>query len=249
MSDGPMVPADVVRAFSETARRLYVSEDLDETLGRITASAVETIPACDVASISLVEPSGAITTRAPTDALADRLDEVQYETGEGPCLDAIGTTALAYAPDTTGDDRWPRFSARAREEHGVASILSCRLDVRDETERTLGALNLYARHASAFTEADMRMMILFAANAAVVAHAALNQWNLRKALDSRDVIGQAKGILMARQNVSADEAFEMLRHASQRTNIKLRDLAEQIAARNGSGVDVTGPNVASPADA
>lgn len=237
MIEDPTLPAELISAFSETARRLYVSEDLDETLWRITSAAAQTVPHCEVASISLLEADGSIVTRAPTDPLADRLDQVQYEAGEGPCLDAIGTTPLAYTPDTTSDERWPRFSARAREEYGVASILSCRLGVRSEGERTLGALNLYARHASAFTEADMLLTVLLGSSAAVATHAALNQSNLRKALESRDVIGQAKGILMARQGISADEAFEILRHASQRTNIKLRDLAEQIASRRGQEAD------------
>jgi GAF domain-containing protein len=218
----------VVAAFAETARRLYVSEDLDETLARITATVVEVIPACEVASVSLLEPEG-ITTRAPTGPIAAHLDDVQYELGEGPCLEAATSERLfVYTPDSAHDRRWPRFSSRVAESGGVGSMMSCRLSVLADRERTLGSINMYALRPEAFSEEDQLLGLLLAAHAGVVVDAAARNAQLQRAMASRDTIGQAKGILMERHKITADEAFEQLRAGSQRLNVKLHALAARL---------------------
>jgi GAF domain-containing protein len=225
------LPAAMLHAFAETTRLLYVSEDLDETLLRVTTLATQTIEGCEVASLTMKE-GGRLVTRAPTGDLALRCDEIQYEEGEGPCLDAALHEGLVHTRDSANDDRWPRFSRRVSEEEGVGGMLSCQLAVGDPRgSRALGGLNLYATRPDAYGEADRMLATLYAAHAAVIIDAARREVQLREAMASRDVIGQAKGILMAQGGVTADDAFSQLRLASQRLNVKLRDLASDVVAR------------------
>ena len=161
------------------------------------------------------------------------IDEIQYETGQGPCLEAATGAALVYAPDTAHDERWPAFSARAREEAGICSVLSCRLSLAAAADETVGALNLYSLQADHFTEHDRDLALLYAAVAAIVLDASRRQVQLRHAMDARDVIGQAMGVLMAQTDINAEQAFDHLREASQRLNVKLRDLAARIASSTG----------------
>jgi GAF domain-containing protein len=225
--------AELLAAFIETAHSLYASEDLDETLGRVTAAAVDVIGGCDLASVSSLEEGG-ILTRAATGSLARDVDAIQYASGEGPCLDAAHRVPFVYTADMAADHRWPRFSDQAAA-HGIKSLVSCRLAVAADPDHTLGSINLYGRARDAFDPNDRLLAMLFAAHATVVLDASRRQAHLRQAMESRDVIGQAKGILMSQTNVTSDEAFDQLRRASQRMNVKLRDLAERVARNKGFG--------------
>lgn len=160
------------------------------------------------------------------------MDAVQYETDQGPCLDAIREHETFKTDDLAKEDRWPKFSSRAAEETGVASMLSFRLFAEADT---MGALNLYSKQRGAFDEEALAVGSVFATHAAVALAGAQHDEQMEKALRGRDVIGQAKGILMAQQHVTADEAFDILRRASQSMNIKLRELAERVASRTPSG--------------
>ena len=225
---GPAAPQweDLAEGFAEVARALRAERSVQATLDRIVHLAVDTIDGCDHACVSLVRRDG-ITTPAANDEVGPKVDDIQYEASEGPCLDAIREHAVFVTDDLSQEDRWPNFSKRVAEATGVHSALSYRLFVEEDT---LGALNLYSKDTAAYDEEDKAVGSIFAAHAAVALSAALNQQQLEEAVASRDVIGQAKGILMARQQVSADEAFEMLRRASQRLNVKLRDVAKRVAA-------------------
>ena len=119
----------------------------------------------------------------------------------------------------------PDFAQRAQEKTGVESILAVRLYA---SEDTLGALNLYSSERDAFDDQDIAVASVFAAHAAVALVTAKREEQLEGKAASRDVIGMAKGIVMARQKVSDDEAFDILRRASQRMNVKLRELAERV---------------------
>jgi hypothetical protein len=222
-------PTGLIRAFLETAQHLYATEDLDETALRLTTSATQTIDGCDFASLSVVERGG-LVTRGATDPLADKGDAIQYETGEGPCVHAAQKSTVMYTPNMADDHRWPTFSRRVANELGVGSLLSCRLALDASPDRTLGALNLYSRRMNAYDDDDRTMALLFAAVAGIVLDAGRRQHQLREAMGSREVIGQAMGILMAQSGVTSEQAFDHLRAASQRLNIKLRDLAARIAA-------------------
>ena len=217
---------DLAKAFTRVAGIFHPAESVQETLDRVAELAVDLVDGCDSASVSLAR-DGTMTTTATSGELAVRVDDLQRETGEGPCLEAVKEPAAAvYAADLASDERFPVFGPRAARR-GVGSLLSHKI----AADGTIGALNMYAAGARAYSEADREAAYLFAIFAAVVmafAERRLQANQLREALESRDVIGQAKGILMEREKVTADEAFEMLRRASQRVNRKLRDLAQEM---------------------
>jgi GAF domain-containing protein len=224
------VPGDLADVFADVARQLMAEDDLDAVLSRMSALAVETVHGAQHCGITVVE-GGAVRTAGANDHVPVAVDRIQYETGEGPCLDAIREHAVFASEDLTAEHRrWPRFTARATAETPVRSILSFRLF--DEAG-TLGALNLYSDDVHAFDGEDRHIGAVFAAHAAVAMANARKVENLERALQSRDVIATAKGMLMAQSGVGEDEAFDILRRASQRMNVKLRDVARRLVAGDG----------------
>lgn len=211
--------------FAEIARSLLAQDDVQETLQKIVDLAVETIGGCDHAGITFLKGREFSTPAASSD-VSGKVDAIQYETGEGPCLDAIRHQEVYRSGDLGGESRWPRFAARAQEDTGVTSVLCFRLFVEGDT---LGALNLFSKAPDAFDDEAAKVGSIFAAHAAVALSTALHDEQMGEALESRDLIGQAKGVLMAREGVGPDEAFDMLRRASQRLNVKLRVVARDIA--------------------
>ena len=187
--------------------------------------AVENLDACEFAGISLVEKDK-FTSPASSNDIPRTIDEIQAEVGEGPCIDAIKEHEVFQTGELKKESRWPKFSQRAHTETGVSSIVSFRLFVE---ENTMGALNLYSTVPDAFDDSDVALGTVFAAHASVAMSAARREEGLERKAESRDVIGRAKGILMARSGVDDDAAFRMLVSASQRMNIKLRDIAQQVA--------------------
>jgi GAF domain-containing protein len=209
---------------------LLANETLQSVLQHVAYSAVRTIPACDAAGVSLAQ-AGNVTTAAVSDELVTRVDQDQYDTGEGPCLDTLRTGEARRSPSLDAETRWPSFTPRARAK-GVKSCLSIPLVVGNHG--TAGALNLYAT-SGAFGEDDEDIGRSFAtpasvavANARAYAKAQAVIGQLHEALESRDVIGQAKGIIRVREGCTSDEAFERLRTMSQHRNIKLHDIARAI---------------------
>jgi GAF domain-containing protein len=235
----------LIEAFSEIAQHVQSSEDPEDSMQRITETAVDAIRGCDAASLSLLTPDGA-STRAATDQLALDGDQIQYDEGEGPCLDAAMRERWVYVPSLRNDQRWPRSGSRLAEEVSVGSMVSCRLALDAAPNNTLGGLNLYSTVENGFTDEDQMLAILLSSLGAVVVDASRQQAHLRAAIESRQVIGEAIGILKAQnRNLSSDEAFAMLSKASQRMNIKLRDLAKRIA--EGQQTPITGLSPAKPA--
>ncbi|MEA2485494.1 MAG: hypothetical protein QOD46_605 [Actinomycetota bacterium] len=209
---------------------LLEDESLEAALERVAAISLRTLPGCDGAGVSLVEREK-VTTAAATDETVKAVDSEQYRTGEGPCLEAIRKGTPFIVESMVEDDRWPEFGPRAAS-NGILSSLSMPLQLQD---RTLGALNLYSRKLSGFSTEDEETATLFAREASVAlanAHAfdqvraAANQ--LEEGLKSSRMIGLAMGILVEREHCTEDEAFDMLRVISQNTNIKLRDVAQQL---------------------
>jgi GAF domain-containing protein len=170
-------------------------------------------------------------TAACTDPLASRADEIQYQTGDGPCLHAIRRAEVVRIDDLATFGRWPRFSRQA-VKLGIRSCLA--LPLFDDSEPA-GALNLYARRQAAFGPAETTRAERFARNASgaltlALRMASCNDLNdqLRSSIVSRAVIDQALGVIMATERCPRDKAFALLRTASQNTNVKLRDLAATI---------------------
>ncbi len=205
-------------------------ETLDAVLELIVSLATSSIPDVYGASVSLARQGQVVTANATSELVRD-LDAVQYDAGRGPCVDAIRTGMLQRETGTSLIDRWPEFGAAATEL-GVAKMLSTPLEARG---RPVGALNLYATTDTAFEEDAVKLAGVFARHAgAVMANAAAytdsestNQ-NLLDALATRQVIGQAMGIIMSRERCSSDDAFDVLRRASQHSNVKLRDIALEL---------------------
>lgn len=208
---------------------------------------METIHGCDHAGISFLKGRTGVTPAA-SDAISPQVDAIQYETDQGPCLDAIRKHEVFRSGDLGKEKRWAEFSRRAKAETGVTSMMSFRLFVEGDT---LGALNLYSKTADAFDDQAQAVGLVFAAHAAIALSTALHDAQMAEALRSRDIIGQAKGLLMAREGVDAEEAFDMLKRASQRLNIKLRDVAtkmisNQHAEASEDGGDEPGLSGGSP---
>ncbi len=211
-----------------------------EVLEQVVQAAVRVVPGADVVSITLRSRDGKFHTPVETDRIAVELDQLQYDLLEGPCLDAADPAgpAVATAADLSVSSSWPRFGPAAAER-GMGAVLSTALLPDIEAPRLSGALNIYSRERHGLDQTDQALALLLATHASLaLAHteavdaATLQAEQLRRAIDSRDVIGQAKGILMARRGLSADEAFDLLRRSSQDLNVKLVQLAEIIASRH-----------------
>jgi GAF domain-containing protein len=173
-----------------TIARLLDTGSVHETLQLIVDLAVATVPGCEHAGISFVHRRRTISTPAATDAVALRVDAVQSEVGQGPCLDAMLDEQIFKTDDLATETRWPLFAARVYAQTGIRSMLGLRLFARG---RTMGALNLMSAQPAAFGGESLSTAALFAALAAVALNAAQTEETLQLALKSRDIIGQAMG--------------------------------------------------------
>lgn len=215
---------ELAEMFGHVARALLAQPDVEATLDKIVGLAVQTIDSCEHAGITMVH-HGAVSSAASSDDVPAILDAIESETGEGPCIDAIREHEVFHTGCLSAESRWPSFSRRATDESGVESVVAFRLFADEDT---MGALNLYSTVPDAFDDNDVALGAVFATHAAVAWSTSHTIQSLRHGMDSRQVIGQAVGLLMARQHVGEDEAFDMLRRASQRLNVKLRAVAERI---------------------
>ncbi|WP_431989857.1 GAF and ANTAR domain-containing protein [Streptomyces albogriseolus] len=215
------------------ARDLLAEHTLDATLEQISRSAVEFVDGCDASGI-LVLSEGRVRSLAPTDQFVTDSDTLQGELREGPCFDAARPDRperVFRIPDLTAPpERWPHFVPRAREL-GVGSMMGFLLYTREED---LGALNMYSRKPGMFTEDSETAGWLLASHAAVAFATARTDEQMQEAITTRHLIGEAMGILMGRHHVTEDQAFDLLRTRSQRTNTKLRDVAREICESGGA---------------
>ncbi|WP_375483509.1 GAF and ANTAR domain-containing protein [uncultured Jatrophihabitans sp.] len=230
-STGQAPALSVVRHLSELARELRAESDPARLLQHIVAATVEEVDGAEQGGISMIE-GHKVRAVAPSSATVRRLDQRQNDVGEGPCLNALREQVTIRTDDLRAESRWPRFAGAAVDE-GVRSMLSVQLFVDGDN---LGALNLYSGQPDAFTTASEYTAMAFAAHAAVAMKGRDVENNLRTALDSRDIIGQGKGILMERFKISSDEAFTLLVMASQQRNRKLRDVADDLATSGDLGI-------------
>jgi GAF domain-containing protein len=218
-------PGDLARNLHEALLRAAGLEEFLAEIAHRTTGAVRCAASCAVS----IRPTGRFCGfGASSDDLARRLDRIQHEVDDGPCLTAARGNVPVVVEDVATDLRWPVFGRRASAE-GVGAILSVPLPVQN---RAIGALNLYAADPGAFAEEDQARVRRFAEQAAVAVAFALRLAereehcrNLEAALASRTTIDQALGILMGQRRVNAVEAFDLLRRLSQRSNVKLREVA------------------------
>jgi GAF domain-containing protein len=222
--------ASLSETLSAMSSAILGEETLSATLDLVVSLAMTALPGLYGASVTLAATRQLQTLSATSQTVID-IDARQYDAGRGPCVDASATGTTQHAVGTAVVERWPEFGA-ATAEQGVASVLSIPLSIPD---RTVGALNLYGMEEGTFGAPETRMASSFArhaaavlANAVSIADAEATNRNLAEALATRQVIGQAMGIIMARENCSSDRAFAVLRAASQRTNRKLREIAADV---------------------
>ena len=218
------VPGDLATMLSDIAKSLQEEPDLQETLQGIVDAAVEAIPGAQHVSMSSVVERREVRTLAATDDLPRAVDQAQYETGQGPCLDTLYEQRTARIPEMAAEERWPAFAARA-QELGVGSMLSVQLFVRGTD---LGALNVFSAGVEALGEESEHVALLFASHAAVAMASAQEKKQLQSAIEFRDLIGQAKGMLMERFTITGEQAFRVLTRVSQHSNRKLRDVATEL---------------------
>lgn len=215
------------------SRRL---EELPQERGRVQLAvglAAELVQGCDHASVSLVSRSG-VGTAAATDKVIEHGDRLQYECGQGPCLEAIQAAAPVLSHDLAVERRWPRWSLRAVEELGVRSVLSLQLYT---AQRRFGSLNLYAQRPGSYTSDDVATAQDVAAQLAVAIAASREIAHRTTAMETRTVIGQAQGVLMERFGLEPDQAFAYLRRVSQHENRKLVEVATALVRTRAIAAD------------
>lgn len=230
MEDTPR-PDPTVEALSRLQSLLLNVADVNgflQQLSQLAAGVVEPPASCGINA----HLDGRPLTVVSSDDRANKLDETQFDLGDGPCLQAMQTGEPVYVSDVATERRWAAYIASAREQ-GLQSSLSLPLNTHG---KTVGALNLFAFHAPhAFDGEQQQRCSIFAAQAAGALQLATRHLEdnelldqLEQALSSRTVIDQAMGILMAQGQCSADSAFETLRRSSANSNQRLRDVAAQI---------------------
>jgi GAF domain-containing protein len=225
-------PASAVEALEQLGRLSLRELSMESLLQTVADLSKTVMPGNPEASVTLLVEDRP-TTAVWTDQLAVDLDERQFERDHGPCLHAARTGELTEVVDARTDTRWRDYLERA-VERGALSSLSIPLAV-DEDEQVTGALNIYARQVGAFDEDSRAVATRFGPYASVAA-GNLRAYqsardladNLQRALESRAVIDQAKGVLIERHRLTADQAFQLLAEASMTGNHKLRDVAEHL---------------------
>jgi hypothetical protein len=218
----------VANAFADLGSHVG-SADPQRTPQAVTAVAVKHVPGARWASMTVLRGDQFFTMAATGDE-ARQADAVQYELRSGPCVDAVIDDAV-YAPtDLRTDTRWPEFGKRVSTDYGIESMLSYRLAV--DLDDVIAGMNLYADRAFAFGRESVEMGLLLATHAALAVSAALSKEradNLQQALESNRDIGVAMGVLMTQHKLTRQQAFDLLRVASQHSNRKLRDIAVEVA--------------------
>lgn len=225
MADGDEI-TDIETAFSEVAVALFAPGTVEGTLQRIVELAEHAVDGCEAAAVLVAGDGDRPTTLAASSPFAATVDQMQIDAGAGPCLESARSGTTVYVSDLIDDDRWPDFAVPAVEA-GVRTVFAASLSTGQPA-----ALNLYARLPGAFGASARAQAVLFATLARLaldsVTQRALDAQrtlNLTEALRTRELIGQAQGILIERERITGEQAFDVLRRASQHLNVKLREVA------------------------
>ncbi len=218
--------ADAAARIAEIARRLYARRTIDgSVVTELVEHAVAELPGADFANITVTASQFDIHTPAATHEWAVRIDDIQRATQEGPCLASAWEHRMVHVEDLSRENRWPRFCAEALAHTPVRSVMGFQLFL---TGKSMGALNVFAERPNAFDHRTRQLGSLFAAHSALVWDAARRESQFQEALASRDIIGQAKGMIMERYSKDANQAFEMLRQLSHDANVPLAKVAAKV---------------------
>ncbi|HEX8081722.1 MAG TPA: GAF and ANTAR domain-containing protein [Jatrophihabitans sp.] len=222
-------PHALAASFAELARELAGHHSENDTWTAIVKAALRTVPGAEDADITILR-GGKFSTVAPSSDFLRQVDAIQYELTSGPCVDAILQQCVFRTGDLSCDPRWPEFGHRAAHEQGVFSMLGFRMYL--ENNDTIGGLNLYSTQRDAFDSTAELTGGIIATHAAIAMSGAQHRnqaEHLRLALESNRQIGVAMGVLMSRQHVTKQQAFDLLRIASQHTHRKLADIAMDVS--------------------
>jgi GAF domain-containing protein len=214
----------IAQALTEASRLMNAPPSLDETLDAIVQAALDTVPGFDHVGISITHRDGTIETRSATDQLVWDLDALQYSLREGPCYDSIRGEGVTVVENARHDQRWPTYMPRA-VQRGLRAQLAVGLYSAGDS---LGGLNLYSTGSDTVDEDAGAIAKLFAAQAAIALGRSRQAVQLGQAMQSRKLIGQAIGLVMARYDLDEDRAFQYLIRASSASNIKLREVAAEL---------------------
>jgi GAF domain-containing protein len=212
--------ADVVRALH--ARR---DPDADTVIAELAEHAAVEIPGAQYAGVTITRNHQTVDTPAATHLYPVLLDKVQQRHQEGPCLASAWERKTIQIADLETDSRWPAYRRDALAETPIRSIMAFQLFIADDS---MGALNVYSEQPRAFDEETEAIGLIFAAHSSVAWNSARRDEQFRKALASRDIIGQAKGMIMERYGVDAVQAFDMLRKLSQDSNTPVTEIATDL---------------------
>jgi transcriptional regulator with GAF, ATPase, and Fis domain len=238
MTDG--LRLQIVAQLAISASRLGEVCTVADALDAIVHTVPGAVPGADHASISRLHRGGRIVTVAATDDLVRQVDEIQYETGEGPCVEALAR-GLPVADGRDDAGRWPQFAPRAAAL-GVTAWMAFLLSNDRHAHETL---NIYSTQVGTFDDDARYVAQLFATSAALAMGKVRVEEQLTQALTTRKLIGQAIGIVMERYRLNEDQAFEFLVNVSRDSNVKLREIARQVIRTTHAQQDETGRKGAS----
>lgn len=235
------LPLDELSGAIGRIRRLLLTEEKVDAAVELLAKAIkDSVPGTIGAGVSVLDSQGRRTSHGATDRVVEEADALQYELGEGPCLTAWAAEESILVDDVRTDDRWPRWSA-AVQGLPIRSVVSAALVADKESA---GALKVYAALPSAYTPATTRLLELFAAPAAtLLSHIQASELprhiseDLHDALESRDMVNRACGILMQRHGFGYEQALEELIRLARLRRMTLAEASVELIAAVPGGRD------------
>ena len=216
--------ADIVRALHDRSET-----DSDTVIAELAEHAAQEIPGAKYAGVTVTTNRKRVDTPAASHLYAVVLDQIQQRHREGPCLESAWEKKTIHLADLETDFRFPKYRKDALAETPIRSVMAFQLFIAD---RTMGALNVYAEEPNAFDDESEEVGLIFATHSAVAWNSARRDEQLRQALQSRDAIGQAKGMIMERYGIGPIQAFEMLRKLSQDSNVPLTRIANELVEKS-----------------
>jgi GAF domain-containing protein len=220
-------PSGLIHEVAELAQTLQRQQntDVDTVLEELTQSAASAMPGAQHAGITIASRNGKVRTASATDRYPALLDEIQQRHDEGPCLSAAWEHHVIRIDDMAIENRWPAYCRDAIEETPIRSVMSYQLFADNHD---MGVLNFYADQSNAFDDEAAELGLILATHTAVGWNMVRRDEQFRSALASRDIIGQAKGMVMERFKIDAVQAFELLKRLSQNSNTPLAAVARQL---------------------
>lgn len=227
-------PSGLVLEATELVHVLQRQEagDIDAVLGELTITAVRSVAVAQYAGVTIATRDGSVRTASATGRYPVLLDEIQQRHNEGPCLSAAWDQQLIRIDDIRREQRWPRYCRDAAEATPIRSVMSFQLLADPQT---MGAFNFYAERPRAFDDEAVEVGLVLATHTALVWNLLRRDEQFRAALASRDIIGQAKGMIMERFNIDAEQAFELLKRLSQGSNTPVVEVAHQVVESQHPG--------------